>query len=137
MDPNFGLARLILGWAYRQQAMFEEAIAEFQKALTFFKGSGDALAALGHTFARSGRTSEARRVLEGLKKPSPGTYVSPGHTALVYLGLDQKDEALKWLQKAYQDRYAWLVFLKVDPIFDSLRSDPKFRDLVRRVRLES
>ena len=69
--------------------------------------------------------------------PSPGTYVSPGHTALVYLGLDQKDEALKWLQKAYQDRYAWLVFLKVDPIFDSLRSDPKFRDLVRRVRLES
>ncbi len=136
MDPNFGLARLILGWAYRQKAMFEEAIAEFQKALTFFKGSGDALAALGHTFARSGRTSEARRVLEGLKKPSPGTYVSPGHTALVYLGLDQKDEALKWLQKAYQDRYAWLVFLKVDPIFDSLRSDPKFRDLVRRVRLE-
>ena len=77
------------------------------------------------------------KVLEELKELSKRSYVPPYDFAVVYAGLHEKDQALEWLQKAYEDRSAYLVYLNVEPIWDDLRSDPRFTDLLRRMRLVS
>jgi hypothetical protein len=74
-------------------------------------------------------------LIEELKQLSKKQYVSPYDIATIYAGLGEKDRALEWLQKAYQDRDGWLTQLKVDPIFDALRSDQRFQDLMRQVGL--
>ncbi len=90
---------------------------------------------LGHACGVSGRTREAQTVLTQLKEMSEQSYVSTYFIATVYLGLGKKDETFEWLNKAYDDREQWLIYLKVEPKLDSLRSDPRFADLVRRVGL--
>jgi hypothetical protein len=93
------------------------------------------LAALGLALAASHRESEARIILSQFKERSQQTYVQPMWVAVIHLALGEKDQAFDWVQKAYDDRSAWLVDLKVDPLFDSVRSDPRFADLLRRVCL--
>jgi serine/threonine-protein kinase len=132
---DFAPARLVLGWAYRQKSMFQEAVVEFRKAKRSSPASADALAAIGHTFAVWGKRGEANAALEDLKKKSRKSYVSPGHFAMIHLGLGDKDAAFDWLDKACAERYAWLVFLKVDPIFDCLSSDPRFATLAGKIGL--
>jgi tetratricopeptide (TPR) repeat protein len=88
---------------------------------------------IGHAYAREGQTDEAERVLEELKGLSKRQYISPYSIALVYIGLEQKDEAFKWLEKTYEDQNDMLVWLKIAPEVDSLRSDPRFADLLSRV----
>jgi tetratricopeptide (TPR) repeat protein len=134
-NPDFGLARLVLGWAYRQKSMFREAIAEFKKAISLSKGSADAAAALGHAYAVSGRKTEAKQTLRDLQRTSKKSYVSAGHFAIVHWGFGEKEAAVQWLQKACEERHSWLVFLKVDPIFDGLRSEPGFAELLGHVGL--
>ncbi|HEY3128913.1 MAG TPA: guanylate cyclase [Acidobacteriota bacterium] len=135
LEPNFALARLVIGWALRQKSMFREAVAEFKKAVDSSKGSADGMAALGHAYGVWGKKSEAERILGELTKTSKTSHVSPGHFAMVYLGLGEKDAAFHWLQRAREERYAWLVFLKMDPIFDSLHSDPRFEKLLAKMGL--
>jgi serine/threonine protein kinase/tetratricopeptide (TPR) repeat protein len=135
MDSTFVQAHVFLGRAYEQKDTYPEAIAEFRKALELSEGDTNELAALGHAFAISNQTSEARNILDQLKKRSQQTYVQPTWFAVIYLGLGDKSQAFDWLQKAYEDRSAWLVYLKVDPLFDNVRSDPRFGDLMRRVGL--
>ena len=94
-----------------------------------------AIGALGHAYAVSGQRSQAQRVLDQLKELSKERYVSPSDIAMVHVGLDEKGQALEWLQKAFQERCWYLVLLKLDPRLDSLRSDPRFQDLGRRVGL--
>lgn len=134
-EPNFALARLVIGWAFRQKSMFKEAVAEFKKAMAPSQGSADALAASGHAYGVWGKKGEAARVLRELRKTPRTSYISPGHFAMIHLGLGDKDAAFDWLRKACEERYAWLVFLKVDPIFDSLHSDPRFERLASRIGL--
>jgi hypothetical protein len=91
------------------------------------------MAALGHVYAVAGRKGEARKILAELEELAKHRYVSPYDRATVYAGLGEKDQAITWLERAYQERSDGLVFLKVEPKFDGLRSDPRFVDLLRHV----
>ncbi len=134
-DANFPLAHLYLGWAYEQKGMFEEAIAEFQKGSSLSGGWPTIVGALEHAYAVSGRKDRARNVLVELKQQSRRRYVAPFEIAVVYMGLGDKGLTLEWLEKAYQDHSPWLIWLNVDPRFDSLHGDSRYRDLRRRMGL--
>ena len=124
-----------LGQAYEQISRYEEAIGEFKKAIPLSKGNPESTAALGHAYAVSGQKGEALKVLEELKEYSKHQYVSPDNQALIYTGLGEKNEAFEQLQKAYDERAGQLIYLNVDPRFESLRSDSRFQDLLKRVGL--
>lgn len=135
LDPDYDIrnfdVHFRLGVIYAEKGMYDQAIKEFLKI-------GDhphALGHMGHTYARAGRIAEARATIpklqEHIRKDGIGAY----EIALVYTGLGEKDEAFKWLEKAYAARDKGLTYLKVDPCFDPLRSDPRFQDLLRRVGL--
>jgi serine/threonine protein kinase/Tfp pilus assembly protein PilF len=136
MDPNFGGALNILGMVYRERGMYQEAIQAFQKARTFDEGNSWVTANLAHTYAVSGNRSKAQKVLDELEQVSKGRYVPPDNTALVYLGLGEKNLMFEYLEKAYRDRSVGFIWLRSDPIFDSIRSDPRFIDLLKRIGLE-
>ena len=134
IDPNFAHAHRLLGESYREKAMVGEAIAEMQKAVTLSGGNrGYYLGQLGNAYAVSGRRAEALRILDELMELSQQKYVSPTIFAIVYIGLGQKDQAFAWLERAYEERSAFQPNFMVEPIFDSLRSDPRFQDLLRRM----
>ena len=135
MAPNDWVARLNLGKVYVQQKKYAEAITEFQKAREFSEGNTETIAVLGHVLAISGKKAQAEKVLDDLKRMSKQRYVPPYNIAIVYAGLGEKQQALAWLEKAYQDRDVRLVFLKVEPKWDTLRVDERFRDLIGRVGL--
>ena len=137
LDPNFIVAHFFLALLYAQKAMNDEATAEAQKARALSGGDDSLmLAHLGAIYSFSGRSDEAKKVLDELQQLSKHRYVSPFYTALIYKGLRQKDQALKWLEKAYEGRDHWLETLKVHPWLDSLRADPRFIELVRKMGLE-
>jgi DNA-binding winged helix-turn-helix (wHTH) protein/TolB-like protein/Tfp pilus assembly protein PilF len=135
VDPNFFPAHRYLGLAYEQKGMYTEAISEFEKGVKL-SGSPLMVALLGHAYAASGNRGEARRVLAELEQQKQ-KYVSPYTVAAIYAGLGEKDQAFKWLEKAYSERDIWLMNLRVDPVFKSLRSDRRFADLLRRLELAS
>ncbi len=112
--------------------MYSEAIAEFRKAATL-STSSEIQGSLGHAYAVSGSRDEAEKLLAELKDLSLQKYVSPYDIALIYIGLGQMDRAFEWLQKAYQMRTGLIVYLKVNPEFDSLHSDPRYTELVRKI----
>src|SRR5262249_7230061 len=123
LDPSLPLPHFWLGQSYEQRGMYEAAIAELQKA---FEGEPMGLAALGHAYAISGKTAEARRVLEQLNQLRQRRYVSAYFMALPYVGLGEKEQAWAWFEKAYEERASWLGSeFKGDPRLDSLRSEPR------------
>jgi TolB-like protein/Flp pilus assembly protein TadD len=134
MDQSFYYAHRLLGQAYDLKGSFPEALAEYQKAGQL---SDDplVLAFLGHAYAASGQRDEALQTLNQLAEIAGHRYVSAYSVAMVYAELGEKDQALNWLEKGYQERATKMVFLKIDPFFDNLRSDPRFVELVRRVGL--
>ena len=119
--------------------MYPEAIAAFEEAARLSGRRILAVAALGHVYAVSGRREEAMRLIEELKGWSERGYDPLANIALVHAGLGQNDEAIAWLDKAYQARSAFLYILslKVDPRWDALRSDARFQDLLRRIGFPS
>jgi TolB-like protein/DNA-binding winged helix-turn-helix (wHTH) protein/Tfp pilus assembly protein PilF len=135
MDPTFVPAHLVLGQGYEQQSMSEKAIDELKKAVSLSGGSSLYVSSLAHAYAIAGRRSQAEMLLRQMSERAQHTYVPSFHIAIIYAGLGQKDQALVWLEKGYQERSAWMVWLKVDPRLDVLRSDPRFQDLLRRVGL--
>ncbi|PYU39459.1 MAG: hypothetical protein DMG54_26985 [Acidobacteria bacterium] len=134
MDPAFVLPHLVLGQAYEQKKAYDQAIAELRRATELSLGSPPVLAALARTLAVSGRITEARNLLEQLQL-SKRQYVSPFYVAIVYAGLGENERSLDWLEKAYADHSNAIVFLKVDPQLDTLRSYPRFHELQRKLRL--
>jgi serine/threonine-protein kinase len=132
MDQTFSLGHVLLGQAYVQMGMHDEAIAELQEARRL-DNTPQVKAILGYAYAVSGRNSEALRMLTELDQLAACRYVSPYFRALIYAGLGEKTQAFAWLDKAYEERNEWLVWLKVDPKLDSLRADPRFADLLHRV----
>jgi DNA-binding winged helix-turn-helix (wHTH) protein/TolB-like protein/Flp pilus assembly protein TadD len=134
LDPNSFPARRYLGLAYEQKGMYPQAVEEFQKGVKL-SGSPLMLALLGHAYAASGRTAEARQVLTDLHELQTRRYVSPYTVAAIYTGLGEKDQTFKWLERAYEERDVWLMNLKVDPVFAKLRADKRFRDLLTRAGL--
>jgi TolB-like protein/DNA-binding winged helix-turn-helix (wHTH) protein/Tfp pilus assembly protein PilF len=133
MDPSYGWAHLTLGQAYEQKGQYDLALQELQRAVEISHSSPLMVSALAHAYALSGNQSEARKLLAQLDAQSKKQYVSPFYVAIVYLGLGKNELAMNWLQKAYADRSNGLVFLKVEPELDPLRSDPRFISLLRKL----
>jgi DNA-binding winged helix-turn-helix (wHTH) protein/TolB-like protein/Flp pilus assembly protein TadD len=134
LDPNFARAHLRFGFAYAHKGMYEKSLAEFRRAFDL-SGDPQALACTGYVHAAAGRRAEARRVLADLNERARRQYISPYGIALIHTGLGDKDRAFEWLEKAFQDRSSWLIYLKVEPLFASLQSDPRAADLLRRLNL--
>ena len=134
MDPNFFRAHLWLGRAYVQKGMYKEAVEEFQRARQL-DDKPLVLAGLGHAFAASGRRGDAQKVLSELSQLSKRMYVDSYYVAAIHAALGDREQAFQSLEKAYDDRSSWLSRIKVDPVFDSLHSDPRFTNLVQRIGL--
>jgi serine/threonine protein kinase/Tfp pilus assembly protein PilF len=134
MDRGFYPAHYWLGEAYVMKGSYADAIAEYQKAREL-NDDPLVLGLLGHAYAVSGRRDEALRMLDELNKLAQERYVSSYTFALVYAGLNDRDQAFQWLEKSYRDRSSEIAYFKVDPLLDPLRPDPRFADLVRRVGL--
>ncbi|MDQ2976305.1 MAG: winged helix-turn-helix domain-containing protein [Acidobacteriota bacterium] len=136
MDPNYFLARLYAASAYIEKGMYAEAISEARRAREISGARSNYLEAfLGYALTKSGKEVEAGSVLDGLLKSSAERYVSPYAIALVYNGLGEHDKAFASLERAYAQRSPGMVFLKVEPKWNNLRSDARFQDLLRRLRL--
>jgi tetratricopeptide (TPR) repeat protein len=135
LDPSFVIAHHRLGLGYEQKGMYTEAIAEFQKVNELSGGKPIAISALAHAYAASGKREEAQKAIAELQRLAKQEYTSPALTASIYAALGDKDQAFAWLDKADKEHDQFLPRLKVDPRFDNLRSDPRFKDLLRRVRL--
>jgi eukaryotic-like serine/threonine-protein kinase len=133
LDPNYGLAYWFRGLAYEQQGKHPDALAEMRKGAALLKGNVVVTGDTGHVHAVSGNRREAERVIKELLQESTRRYISPFEIALIYVGLGEVDRAFEWLDKAYQDRSDLLIYLKVDPRLDPIRSDHRFSDLVGRV----
>jgi len=137
MDPDFVLPHLVLGQAYEQKKMYDQAITELRRAVDISQNSPPPVAALARAYAVSGRTTEARKLLDQLMEQSKRRYVSPFYMAIVYAGLGENDQALDWIEKAYKDRSNAIVFAKVDPQLDTLRSTPRFQSLLHRLAFQN
>ena len=133
MDPSFYYAHYNLGEALEMKGLTENAIAEYQKAIAL---NDDPVpqALLGHLYAEIGKKNEARQILQQLHESSKQHYVSPYLSAMIHIGLGDKDQAIDFLEKTYEDRDGYsIAFIKVDPFLDPLRSDPRFEALVHKV----
>ena len=137
LDADFPPANGELSAAYELKGMYDQAVAGFQKGLAasgtnewYFSKSG-----LGHVYAVSGKTGEARAVLNELRQLSEREYVPADRIALIYAGLGEKDQAFAWLEKAYEERSFNMAWLKVEPRWDSLRDDPRFKAMLKRMNL--
>ncbi len=136
LDPTFWFAPSFLGRAYEQKGQLPDAISEFQRALELESQNPEIWSGLGHAYAASGNRAGAQKVLDHLKELSAHSYIAPFNFAVIYAGLGEKDQAFAWLHKAFADRsYYMAVYLTTDPRLDTLRSDPRFADLLKRVRL--
>ncbi len=135
LEPDDGEAHLGLGWVYGEKKMYREAIAELEKVVNLWDRGEVAVASLGKVLGYSGKKQEARKLLEELEGRSKHRYISPYLIALVQIGLGERDQAVASLERGYTNRDQWMMFLKADPRWDDLRSDPRFQDLLRRVGL--
>ncbi|HAF22107.1 MAG TPA: hypothetical protein DCK93_04205 [Blastocatellia bacterium] len=136
MEPNFVVARSVLGNVYAQKGMYDAAMAEYQEVLKLSRGVSVVEAAMkaviGHLCAKQGKKSKAQKILDEVSKEAN---VSPHSIAEIHAALGKRDSAFEWLKKALEQRDMQMVSLKVNPTLDGLREDPRFADLVRRVGL--
>jgi len=132
--PIYG-GYLFGGLALEQQGKFSEAIEWFQKGIALSGNIVYCRSALGHAYGVSGQKTQAIQILNELKALAGRQYVPSYDIAIVYLGLGEKEEAYRWLEKAYDERSAWMVYLNMDPRLDDLRSELRFKGLVRKVGL--
>ena len=135
LHPNYLLNYWSRGFLYAAKGMFAEAIAEHQKAVALSEGSLECLPDLGFAYARAGRTAEALKVLDRLREESKKRYVRSSLFATIYVGLGETDLAFASMERAYQEHDGFLAWLWIDPLFKPLRSDPRFQDLARRMKL--
>jgi len=136
LEPNFWIVHVTLGKVLIQQGKYAEAIAEFEKAKELSHGNSEAIASIGYVAALAGDASKARAVLGELKTLSRQHYIPLHNIALVYNGLGEQSEALFWLEKACDERDVLVALLQVDPKWDSLRSNPRFVAILKRIGLQ-
>lgn len=135
LHPNSFWPPYFFGMAYQQQGKIAAAAVEYQKAIQMSGNVTFTTAGLGHLYASSGRSAEARVIFDELLARAQNTYVPAYDLALVCVGLGATDQAFEWLDKAYEERCGWLTYLNVEPRMDTLRCDSRFNDLLRRLRL--
>jgi len=133
MDSNFAIGHYELGQALTQKHMYDQAIAEFQKAIELSGHSGAFDSYLGYAYAISGRKEEALKIVDDLESRHAENHSVDADIALIYVGLDDRDEAISRLNKAFDARFKASILRR--PAFDPLRSDPRFQDLLRRMGL--
>jgi len=134
LDPNYPFTSLFLGFHYIRQGRFPEAINALKKSDDLFAAPWSH-ARLAYGYAMAGRRTEALAILDSLKRQAHKAYVASDIVASVYVALGDKENAFEYLEKAYQERAGWMTFLKVDPIWDPIRSDPRFDTLLRKMKL--
>jgi len=138
LDPNFWFNHEFLGRAYQAKGRLADAIVEYQRSIELEKDNAELWSNLGHAYAISGKRSEAQKVLEHLNELSVRGYVAPYNIAVVYAGLGENDKVFALLDQAYKSRsYYFAVAITTDDRLDSLRSDPRFVDLLRRIGHEA
>jgi TolB-like protein/DNA-binding winged helix-turn-helix (wHTH) protein len=136
MDPSYELAHLVLGQAYEEKGEYALAIPELRKAVELSHGTPLMISALAHAYARSGNRPEAEKLLaELVVAESKKQYVSPYYFAVVYAGLGKNEQAINWLDKAFADRSNGLVFMRMEPELDKLRSNPRFIALQQKLNM--
>ncbi len=135
LDPNYPVTYWILGLVLRKTGCFELAIIEGEKAVKLSGGSLLMRAALAHTLGAAGRVKEASQVLEDLTTLAKHEYVAAYFLAGIHIGLGENDRAMDYLEKCYEEHSHWLIYLHIDPSMDSLRDNPRFQNLLRRVGL--
>jgi TolB-like protein/class 3 adenylate cyclase/cytochrome c-type biogenesis protein CcmH/NrfG len=137
MEPNYSLAHLWLGNSYVQNGELERGLAEIRRAKELDPHNPDVMSGLGHAYAVAGDRDAAQRVIEELQQQSQANYVSPYYFALIYAALGDTDRAFAFLDRAYEDRGFYIASLKVEPMVDPLRSDPRFTELLKQVGLDT
>jgi serine/threonine protein kinase/tetratricopeptide (TPR) repeat protein len=135
LDPNYPVTYWILGLLYRITGRYESAVAAGEKAVNLSGGSPLMRAALAHTYGKSGRAKDALQVLDDLSELADHKYVASHFFAGIHIGLGENDRAIEYLEKSWDERCHWLIYLHLDPSMDDLRSNPRFQDLLRRVGL--
>jgi TolB-like protein/Flp pilus assembly protein TadD len=133
LDPNYLILVWALANALQGRGSFEQAICERKRAIELSHGEPMFVAELSSTYAAAGHRKEALEILEQVNELSRHRYVMAYWMALIHTGLKEKDKAFRWLEKAYEERSSQLLFVKADPRWDYLRSDPRFDDLLRRM----
>jgi len=135
LDPNFAWSYLWIGQAELENGKTDDALKNIQKAIALSEGNVRIAATLGYAYAKVGNRAEAERIINQLQAKSKESYISPYFIAVVYSGLDEKDAAFEWLEKACDERHPYLTLMAVEPVFNNLHSDPRFQELKRRVGL--
>ena len=135
MVPNFAVAHWHLGLAYEQKQVLDAATEEFKKAISLSAGSPLMRAALGRAYAESHNKHEANEILNELNELAKQQYVSAYEMATIYVALGNNEQAFQLLEEAHAEHSFHLVYLNVSPQFKSVRSDPRFQDLVHRIGL--
>jgi serine/threonine protein kinase/Tfp pilus assembly protein PilF len=135
LDQNYPVTRWILGLVYRKTGRYEMAIAEGEKGVALSDGSPLMRAALAHTYGMANKTKEALETLESLTNLAKQKYIAPYFLAGIHMGMGENDRALECLERAYEEKSHWLIYLHIDPSMDTLRDDARFQDLLRRIGL--
>ena len=135
MNPTSQENYRLLGLALAQQGSYDQAERALREAVSIPEETAYAAAGLAYLLARRGARMEAEAILHELEVRARTSYVSPVAFQMIALGLGDADQAFAWLERAYDERRGWLAYLKVEPMLDPLRADPRFADLVRRMRL--
>jgi tetratricopeptide (TPR) repeat protein len=135
LDPNFPTARYFLGRAYEAKGMDDQAVEEYSKSVLMGRGSPEEVQKMKDAYAKSGWKAYVQMNLDRLVDQSQRTPVPPFVIATMYARLGRKEEAIAWLEKAYEERDFRMTLISVSFEFDSMRSDPRFKELVRRLGL--
>ena len=133
IEPTFWIAHNILGRVYTGQGRYDEAIDEFRKAIEFGGGAYEPITQLGYALAKSGRREEAKQTLEELKISATKSYVPAYNFAVIYNGLGDREQALKYLEKSFQEREVQITFIKIDTRWNEIRDDVHFQSLMQRL----
>ena len=133
MDANFAISYQLLGEVHVSKGQYREGLLALEKSSALSRTSAISRALVGYSHARLGERSAALRIIEELTSASKHSFIPAFLYALVYAGLEDKDQAFGWLEKAYEERFNRLAYLKQDALWDPLRSDPRFIDMLRRL----
>jgi TolB-like protein/Flp pilus assembly protein TadD len=132
LNPDYFLLHYVLGRAYAQKRMYAQSIRVLEGAVDSHRGNLVLVMALGHTYAVSGRKAKALKLIEDLKMQRKQRYVPAIYLAAIYAGLQDRDQAFAWIEECHKERSDGMTYLYVERLFDSLRADPRFRELTHR-----
>jgi serine/threonine-protein kinase len=137
LDPDFAEGRRSLADAYLEKKLFPQAISEYRKAMTLSKGTSAPVAHLGHAYAVAGQRAKAERVLDALERRARKKYVSSYDVATIHFALGGEAKGFEWLDRAADERSYFLIEILHDPKVDEFRSRPRFKSLLRRMKLSA